>query len=255
MPKRELFYYAWDSLSPLPLGTTAGCKLSMMTGRCQVRHVAIVAMSLILGACVGTRTTTMSGEQSHSLQGKSLAVTTRAKPDFGAMTPGKAMFAMVGAFAMISAGNKIVAENAIEDPANAMGEQLRQALMEKDGLVSATGQESLATTTDTAKLATQYAYADYVLDVQTINWSFIYRPNLGTQHYRVIYSVKVRLIDTHKASLLAEGFCVRKDDNDPNPPTHDELLANHAEILKAKLKADASECVGELKQKILGSVT
>lgn len=163
------------------------------------------------------------------------------------------MFAMVGAFAMISAGNRIVADNNVDDPAGIVAEQLRQALAEKGGLIPASGTGPIADTTDTAKLAALYPNADYVLDVQTINWSFVYRPNLS--HYRVIYSVKVRLIDTRKAKLLAEGFCARKDDKDPNPPTHDELLANHAELLKTRLRTDAKECGEELKQKILGSVT
>jgi len=216
--------------------------------------IALLMVAVGIGGCVSTRTTTMSGEQSQTLQGKSLALTTRNKPDFGAMTPGKAMFGLVGAIAMISAGNKIVAEDGIEDPAGTIGEQLRQALATKHGLIAAAGTGPVADTTDTAKLAAQYSNADYVLDVQTINWSFVYRPNLGTQHYRVIYSVKVRLIDTHKANLLAEAFCVRKDDNDTNPPTHDELLANQAEILKTRLKEHANDCVGELQQKLLGSM-
>jgi hypothetical protein len=216
--------------------------------------LVLLMAALVIGGCVSTRTTTMTGEQSQTLQGKSLALTTRPKPDFAAMTPGKAMFAVVGAIAMISAGNSLVAEDGIEDPAGAIGEQLRQALVVKHGLVAAAGTGPVADTTDTAKLAALYSSADYVLDVQTINWSFVYQPHLGTQHFRVIYSVKVRLIDTHKANLLAEAFCVRKDDNDTNPPTYDELLANHAEILKAKLREHANDCVGELKQKLLGSM-
>jgi hypothetical protein len=86
--------------------------------------------------------------------------------------------------------------------------------------------------------------------VQTVNWSFVYRPSLT--HYRVLYSVKIRLIDTRQAKLVAEAFCYRRDDGDKSPPTHDELLADHAVLLKQRLRDHASECVGELQNKLLG---
>jgi hypothetical protein len=124
-------------------------------------------------------------------------------------------------------------------------------LEDKYGLVTATGTAPLADSTDTRKLASLYSAGDFVLDVQTVNWSFVYRPSLT--HYRVLYSVKVRLIETHEAKLLAEAFCYRKDDDDKNPPTHEELLADQAALLKTRLHDHAAECAGELKNKLLGA--
>jgi hypothetical protein len=69
----------------------------------------------------------------------------------------------------------------------------------------------------------------------------------------VLYAVKVRLIDVHKAKVLAEGFCHRNDEDDPNPPTYDELTANKAELLKSRLRSDADACILELQQKLLGT--
>ena len=213
--------------------------------------VLSVGCLLSLTACVSTRTTGVSNDSASAMHGKSMAISQRAKPDFSAMTAGKAMFAMVGAFAMISAGNKIVADNNIEDPGPFVADQLRQAFENKYGLVAAAGTAPLADTMDTRKLASLYAAGDFVLDVQTVNWSFLYRPNLT--HYRVLYSVKVRLIETHGAKLLAEAFCYRKDDDDKNPPTHEELLANQAALLKTRLHDHAVECAGELTNKLLGA--
>jgi hypothetical protein len=167
------------------------------------------------------------------------------------MTAGKAMFGLLGAAAMISAGNTIVVDNNIEDPAPFVADQLREAVENKYGMVTAAGTAPLVDTTDTLKLAALYAAGDFVLDVQTINWSFVYRPNLT--HYRVLYSVKVRLIEIHGAKLLAEAFCYRKDDDDKNPPTHEELLANQAALLKKRLHDHAAECAGELTNKLLGA--
>jgi hypothetical protein len=95
-----------------------------------------------------------------------------------------------------------------------------------------------------------YSGSDFVLDVQTVNWSFVYRPSLT--HYRVLYSVKIRLIDTRRSKLVGEAFCYRRDDGDKSPPTRDELLADHAELLKQRLHDHASECAGELQNKLLG---
>lgn len=205
---------------------------------------------LSLAACVSTRTTGVSDGSASAMHGKSIALSQRVKPDFAAMTAGKAMFGLVGAVAMISAGNEIVVDNNIEDPAAFIADRLRQAVENKYGLVRAPGTAPLADSTDTRKLASIYL-GDFVLDVQTVNWSFVYRPNLT--HYRVIYSVKVRLIDTHEAKLLAEAFCYRKDDGDENPPTHEELPADKAAVLKTRLHDHAADCAGELTNKLLGT--
>jgi hypothetical protein len=213
----------------------------------------VLAMGCLLSleACVSTRTTGVSNDSASTMHGKSVVVSQRTKPDFSAMTAGKMMFGLLGAAAMISAGNKIVADNNIEDPAPFVADQLRQALENKYGLVTAGGTAPLADSTDTRKLASLYSPGDFVLDVQTVNWSFLYRPNLT--HYRVLYSVKVRLIETHGAKLLAEAFCYRKDDDDKNPPTHEELLADQAALLKTRLHDHAAECTGELTNKLLGT--
>jgi hypothetical protein len=215
-------------------------------------NAKIFAMGCLLGlgGCVSTRTTGVSNDSASAMHGKSISVSQRTKPDFTAMTAGKMMFGVFGAAAMISTGNKIVVDNKIEDPAPFVADQLRQALENKYGLVTAAGAAPLADSTDTRKLAALYSGGDFVLDVQTVNWSFLYRPNLT--HYRVMYSVKVRLIETREPKLLAEAFCYRKDDDDKNPPTHDELLADDAALLKARLHDHAAECVGELTDKLLG---
>jgi hypothetical protein len=188
-----------------------------MRGYANVLTVLAV-LSLSLEGCVSTRTASVADGSASAMHGKSLIVSHREKPDFGAMTAGKMMFGVLGAAAIISAGNKIVADNQIEDPAVDVGRQLSQALGEKYGLTATASVGPLADTADTNKLANIYAGSDFVLDVQTVNSSFVYRPNLT--HYRVLYSVKIRLIDTRQAKLLAEAFCYRKDDDDKSPPTH-----------------------------------
>ena len=63
----------------------------------------------------------MPDSEAHALQGRSIALTTRHRPDFAAMTAGKMMFGAIGAVAMIHAGNTIVDENGVEDPSVVTG--------------------------------------------------------------------------------------------------------------------------------------
>ena len=73
---------------------------------------ALLVLASILSGCVSSRTTSIGADSGHSLQGKSLALSKRAKQDFSAATPAKAAFGLIGALAMISAGNQLVADNA-----------------------------------------------------------------------------------------------------------------------------------------------
>jgi hypothetical protein len=53
----------------------------------------------------------LSEDAGASLSGKTVTVTRHEKPSLVAMTPGKAMFALVGAAAMVAAGNAIVKDS------------------------------------------------------------------------------------------------------------------------------------------------
>lgn len=108
----------------------------------------------------------------------------------------------------------------------------------------------LATKTTPKELAAQYSDADVLLDVQTINWSFVYFPT-DWNSYRVIYSAKIRVIDVKKSKLLAEGFCSRIPENSETAPSHDELLADQAARLKQELRIGADHCVEEFRNKVL----
>lgn len=217
------------------------------------RIAGLMVLVFALAGCVSTRTTPLSAAAGGALQDKSLALSRQTTQDFSAATPTKAVFGVIGAVAMISAGNQIVADNRIENPAIYIGAQLRGALESEYGLSTAAEPTIIleANTTDLKKIAASAPETDYLLDVQTVNWSILYRMNLS--RYRVLYSVKVRLIDEHKGALLAEGFCYRRCEEDANPPTYHQMTANGAAQLKSRLHEDADACTEELKQKLLSA--
>jgi hypothetical protein len=210
----------------------------------------IVLLLVVLGAgCVSTRIVPVDQTALAHLNGGTVTIIPREKPDFMAMTAGKAAFALIGAAAMLAAGNDIVKKNEVEDPANYIAQHLVADLARENRLRLVTVSE-LAKSTDAAPLAKQYPNADLLLDVQTVSWSFIYFPT-NWSRYRVIYSAKLRLIDRAHGTLLADGFCSRTPDETPDSPTKDELLQDNAARLKKELAANADYCIGQFRSKVL----
>ena len=216
-----------------------------------MRHVLIALFVVcMLPACVSTKTVKADMPALQQAGHQTVIVSKRELPSFGAVTAGKAGFGLIGAAAIISAGNTIVRENQIEDPAVAIADGLSRALAEKLS-VPVRLADGLLDSTNPAAMAKQYPGAGLLLDVQTVNWSFAYFP-ADWNNYRVIYSVKLRLIDTRTGKLLAEGFCARVPEYSDDAPSHEQLLGNSAAELKARLKRSGEQCQEELKSQTLG---
>lgn len=216
-----------------------------------MRKIALLAMFVaVIAGCATVNKQAIDAKSATSLKNQTITHTVRKKPDFAAMTAGKATFAVLGAVAMISAGNDIIQKNNVSDPADAIAIGLAKTLEESHGsrLVMP---PIMVSTDDAAQVAaTTNGAAKFVVDVQTINWSFGYFPT-DWSHYRVIYTAKARLIDSETKIVVAEGFCKRIPDTNTNAPTNDELLANEASLLKKELSTAADECVKSLKGEML----
>ena len=206
---------------------------------------------IVLAGCVSTRNVTVSNERTKDWQGKTIAVTTRPRADFVAMTAGKAAFAVVGAVAMIEAGKTIVKENEVDDPAPVLAQSLIKVAETHYGVMPAMNASVPIDTTDVPKLAHAASGADLLLDVQSMGNQFRYFPT-DWSHYAVDSAFKVRLIDVHAGSLLAEGFCRQTTQKDQSPPTKSELLADKAARLKSILATQRDACLQELKRDVLG---
>ena len=210
----------------------------------------LAAAGLTLSGCATYEKRPVSQDAAKELRGQSVAVTTRKVPDFSAMTPTKAAFGLLGAAAMVSDGNNIIATNKVADPANAIASSLSAALSTAYGTTVAPTPVT-ANSDDVAAIAagTQGA-ARFVVDVQTINWSFVYFPSAWGS-YRVIYTAKARLIDAQSKTVVAEGFCKRVPEDSKNAPSYDDLVANEAARLKSELALATDECVKTLKAEML----
>ncbi len=166
------------------------------------------------------------------------------------MTADKAMFGAIGGAAMISKGNKIIRENNVPDPAATIGATLVNDLATKYSLVIK--QPTIQTSsTKTAEIASDYRNADLVLDIQTRNWGFVYLP-MDWDNYRILYSAKLKLIDTKKVAELASGSAsYDSKKSNSHHPSYEQLIDNEAAGLKQELLKAQSHCITDFRQRIL----
>jgi hypothetical protein len=212
------------------------------------RLLVVVAAALTAG-CVSVEQIPMSASSAEAIKGKELVLAERAKPDFSAMTPSRGAFGMIGAAVTISEGNKLVQEHGVEDPAVYIARTLASDLQGRYSTRLSPKGAPVASDA-VADLVKNAPGTDLVLDVRTINWSFVYFPTAWGK-YRVIYSARMRLVDAKDGKVLAEGGCQRVPEHSPDAPSYDELVVNSAARLKHELRTAADFCISEFKAKTL----
>lgn len=211
-----------------------------------------VVISVALTGCVSVQQKSMSHDSAAALQGKTIVVDAYETPAFTAMTPGKAAFGLIGAGLMLSEGHKFIHDNQIADPAVAIGNGLAQRLAAQYAVVVKPTSSAKPITTDAIDaIVTSYPDSDLVMDARTINWAYAYFPDhWGT--YRLIYTAKIRLIDAHTKTVLAEGLCKQIPSYSTDAPDFDTLTGNGAAWAKAKLSSYADSCVNDFGASSLG---
>jgi hypothetical protein len=167
------------------------------------------------------------------LQGKTLVVTTHKVPSFTAATAGKAglLGGLLGAAAMISAGNKMVKDHSIQDPAIIVRDEVSRAIAAKYGMTITPSDSKIIEVGKVDKIAAIYPDANYILDVQTGMWAHWYYPTKwGT--YWLMYTAQVRLIDVNKKTVVSSMFCNVDTKKNENAPSREQLLENNAALMK-----------------------
>jgi len=223
----------------MAIGSMRGGAVALLTG-----------LALLASSGASARTTPLTAATLAALKDQAIVLSVHKKPTFVSRTADKAAFAALGAGAMMTEGDRIVAENDVDDPAVMLGHELLGSLVADGGAVAAPDATTLVDGDDPARLAAAYPDSPYVLDARTYIWSLGYYP-LAWSHYRVHYAVRVKLVDTRGKRVLAEGSCDRYDSDESHAPTMEELLANRAERLKAMLHVHASACLDELRRTVL----
>lgn len=212
------------------------------------RLICAAALAVAVSGCVSAPIKTIGS--SSELQGKTIVLSEYAKPDFMAMTAGKAMFGLFGAAAMVNAGNDLVAKDGIPDPSLAVSAKLAEDLQGARGEKLLSNKKVIAADDKISTLLKDYPGADLIIDVKTINWMYSYYPSKWDK-YHVFYAARLRVLDGKTGSLVAQAICKGDPTDQNNPPTRDQLLANDGELLKNLLQKAGDSCVKVYEKQIL----
>lgn len=152
------------------------------------------------------------------------------------------MFAVAGVGAAAVAGNKLVKDHEIADPAMRISNSLAQTLTSRHGL-RLQGQSAAVAASNNVNDIIQLADgSEYALDVVTNGWSYIY-DGFSFSDYYVGYSAKLRLIDVQSSTIISDGFCAYNPKKAGKPPVaHDTLLENNAAYIKQEMAEAADFC-------------
>lgn len=173
----------------------------------------------------------LSEADAASLQGKTVALTLHERPPFSAMTAGKASFGLLGVAAMYSAGNKLIDENHVVDPAEIVRANLASALRDAYALQLLPVDTTATKAKKPKEIAALHPEADYVLDVRSGGWMYAYYPTRWGSYW-VGYSVQVQLVDTKTGRQVSNVACNSNTNANPRPPSREQLLADGAKLLK-----------------------
>jgi hypothetical protein len=216
-----------------------------------MKRIIIAGVLIVTLTGCATKTVPLTSSVGNAYRGKSITYAIHEVPSFSAMTADKAMFGALGGAAMISKGNKIIRENEVPDPAATIGATLVNDLAIKYGLIIK--QPTKRTSSKkTEQVASDYRHADLVLDVQTRGWGFAYFP-MDWNNYHIMYTAKLKLIDTKKATELAIGSFAYDSKDNKKHPTYGQLTNNKAERLKQELKKAQTQCIIESRQRIFSA--
>lgn len=188
----------------------------------------------------------MTANEINAASKGTIVFTYRKKPDFMVMTPGKAMFGLIGAFLAISAGNEAINGGNIQDPATEIGRGLAGFFNSPKAPSSI-----LTESDDPSDIASETkGNIDYIIDVKTNYWGAVYFRSSLFKYY-VTYVARARIINARTKSVISEGVCKREPDSSIGAPTYDELFLNQSARLKKELDMVTSECIKSLKTEML----
>lgn len=208
----------------------------------------IIALAVLSG-CGVMKPMPIADVDLSELKGKSLLKTKTEMPDMMELTVGRGFFGAFGMLAGISAGNELVKNNNIQDPAQMISLKLAKEFAKKNKL-KLNVKSTLVETNDVKKISDQNSKVDYILDIRTQNWNLAYFP-FDMSAFRVNYLAHLRLIDTKTKMVIAESQCHRVVEESEGAPTHDQMDANNMKLFKSETQKAINYCVKEFKKTTL----
>lgn len=217
-----------------------------------IRYMAVLAILFSVVGCASTETVRLADNAGATLTGKQLHSTREAPPSFLALTATHGAFAVVGVAAAAADGDTLVAQAGIEDPAAMIEDAIARHLRSQHGTTN--GRPLMFDDDKPGDLAAwgrQNNVRDLIIDVETNGWGFNYQ-GFNFSSYTVGYSAYFKLIDPSTGEVLAQHFCSGGSHDEPEgAPSHDELVANNAALIKTLLNERAQACIDEITTQVL----
>jgi hypothetical protein len=193
----------------------------------------------------------VTDDETKAWPNKSVVLTARSPARFMAYTRAKMSFGLLGIAAAARAGKQIIEENGVENSAPQVAKALLEAAKNRYGVTAATLAPLVVESTDAATIARAGRGADMVFDVQPTSGSI---EPLLTQpgKYFVTSEFRFRVIDVASGHVLGDETCVRTTQRQPDLPTYDELVTDHAARLKIILGDQRDFCLEYFQTQALG---
>ncbi len=210
--------------------------------------------TFLAGSCTSTAPSRLTSTQRAAIEGKSILVQQPAPSQFalisssstvaGALDP---IAAGANAGKASKAGNAIVEQDHLVDPATVIGPALLAEFVSRYGMKSISGTGLPATAGSTSP----HGGADYVLSVEVSSWSTMYLLS-SLNHYGVMLVAKAKLVDGANAHVQREARCFIRPRNQANAPTFIELMENDGIRLRVEADFATQACVEALKASLVG---
>ena len=214
-----------------------------------MKTILPLLLIVLLIGCIPIKDFSIAKNELLSMKSQSITTSKRDTPTFGVASATKTGLGPIGLVAMMVSSNDIIQKNNIEDSAVYISRELTSILI-KHYQMNLLDVEKKVDGESTIEISKTYKDADYILDVETRSWS-IEHFLLDWNSYRVVYSARLRLIDTRNKILLAKGFYCHIPKHDKSAPSRDDMLMNNAQRLKDELKIAADLCIKYFKSEIL----
>ena len=230
----------------------------------------LAAMAVLTTGC-GTVPLQTMNQSGTTLRDQTVAVTVREKPKFATISLADATVVAVptvvlglGVFGALATGIVVggvhdLVQNKernshtarLPDPSQAIAAQLTAVLAKRDKIKVANGTVEAPVGAKAADIAVAArGKADYVLDIETLNWGAYYQLTSWTS-YDVRLTAIASLINVKTGAVVASATCKDANLTKPKGPSYVQLMANDSALIKQMVAREVSTCVATLKREML----
>jgi hypothetical protein len=223
---------------------------------CRWPNVCVLTLSgaVLTASCTSTAPSRLTSTQRAAIEGKSILLQQPVPSQFALISSSSTVAGALDPFTAganagksSKAGNTIVEQDHLVDPATIIGPALLAEFVSMYGMKSIAG-TGLPTTSGSTS---PHGDADFVLSVEVSSWSTMYLLS-NLSHYGVMLVAKAKLVDGANAHVLREARCFIRPRNQSDAPTFTELMENDGIRLRVEADFATQACVEALKASLVG---